>query len=238
MLEKDMNFNNKIAWMFFPCRPFDAWIAIQEKLLGCRRANGIPQFLVMTTHPPCFSLGRGESNQPEKNFKVPIERNGDHLFCRSIPVFPANRGGAVTYHSPGILGCYTIFAHLPLALADYFLIYEKALSTILTSFGLHPSKYNPHAPEMWIDNRKIASVGVRFIGPKSNTILYGFNLNVNGDLSPFSYIYPCGRRDEYQEATSLEAELGYPMDIREIAKQIAKEIISHIQRAIIKEKPS
>lgn len=235
MLQKNMDFNNQIVWMFFRCRPFDAWIAAQKKLREYRQANKIPQFIVMATHPPCFSLGDGETIEPEKNFKVPLERSGAQLSCQSIPVFFTNRGGAATYHSPGILGCYTIFAHLPLTIADYFLIYEHTFRDIFASFELQPSRHNPHAPEMWIDDKKITSVGILFSGPISNTISYGFNLNVGGDLSPFSLIYPCGRRDEYQKTTSLETELRRHIDMGKVAEQMVKKIIFYT-RQIIKEK--
>jgi len=51
---------------------------------------------------------------------------------------------------------------------------------------------------VWVDDRKIASIGVS---------THGFAVNVENDLTPFEWIVPCGL--EGVAMTSLERELGH-----------------------------
>ena len=44
--------------------------------------------------------------------------------------------------------------------------------------------------------------------------MHGFALNVNTDLNYFNYIHPCGFVDK--GVTSMEKELGHPVDLSEI----------------------
>ena len=46
--------------------------------------------------------------------------------------------------------------------------------------------------------------------------MHGIGFNVNSDLSYFSHIIPCGIDDK--AVTSMEAELGKPLDMNEVAE--------------------
>jgi lipoyl(octanoyl) transferase len=46
--------------------------------------------------------------------------------------------------------------------------------------------------------------------------MHGFAMNVNTDLSYFNHIVPCGITDK--SVTSMEKELGQPVDFKEVAK--------------------
>ncbi len=50
--------------------------------------------------------------------------------------------------------------------------------------------------------------------------LHGFALNVNTDLDYFKGIIPCGISDK--PVTSMQAVLGHPVDIAEVADRVAK----------------
>jgi lipoyl(octanoyl) transferase len=74
---------------------------------------------------------------------------------------------------------------------------------------------------VWIDPhipgkaRKICAIGVkssRFV------TMHGFALNINTDLSHFSFINPCGFVDK--GVTSLEKELGVKQDFELAKKQL------------------
>ena len=79
---------------------------------------------------------------------------------------------------------------------------------------------SPGETGIWIDpgmkgrERKICALGVRC----SRWItMHGFALNVNTDLSWFGNIIPCGIADK--QVTSLEKELGRPVDAEEVKER-------------------
>ncbi|HEX9105395.1 MAG TPA: lipoyl(octanoyl) transferase, partial [Polyangia bacterium] len=71
---------------------------LQQELVAQRQAGAIADTLVLVEHPDVITLGRRQSSQA--NVVAP----GD------IPVFEIERGGDVTYHGPGQLVGYPIFA--------------------------------------------------------------------------------------------------------------------------------
>jgi lipoate-protein ligase B len=61
---------------------------------------------------------------------------------------------------------------------------------------------------VWVNNKKIASIGVRI---RKWITSHGFALNVNNDLKPFSYMIPCGIKDI--EITSMKEVLNRKVDM-------------------------
>jgi lipoate-protein ligase B len=56
---------------------------------------------------------------------------------------------------------------------------------------------------VWVDERKIASIGVHF---SRGVTTHGFAVNVDNDLAPFGWVVACGLPDV--RMTSLSLELG------------------------------
>jgi lipoate-protein ligase B len=77
------------------------------------------------------------------------------------------------------------------------------------------------APGVWTHDKqgevKIASIGARI---DRGITLHGFALNVNNDLSPFSYIVPCGIQG--CRMTSMEELRQMPISLPAVAEQIAE----------------
>ncbi|MGH9138509.1 MAG: lipoyl synthase [Acidimicrobiales bacterium] len=126
----------------------------------------------------------------------------------------ADRGGDVTYHGPGQLVGYPIIT-LPTkaGVADtpaYVHALERCLIDTLADVGLPGATRLDDYPGVWIDDRKIAAIGVRQI--KGRT-MHGFALNVSPDLSYFGHIVPCGIADK--AVTSLAAE-GVDASMRDV----------------------
>jgi lipoyl(octanoyl) transferase len=121
-------------------------------------------------------------------------------------VVETDRGGRVTYHGPGQLVGY------PIVRVDDVVAYvrtmERALVAALAEAGLDAHARADEGPDytgVWIDERKIASIGVHVARGVST---HGFAVNVENDLQPFEWIVPCGL--EGVRMTSVSKELHAP----------------------------
>ena len=89
----------------------------------------------------------------------------------------------------------------------------KAVIGLLRGYGLKP-ELKSGQPGIWIDNAKIASVG---ISVKEWVTSHGLALNVNTDLSGYKYIVPCGQPG--QAITSMRQALGVSLDFAKVKKR-------------------
>ena len=108
----------------------------------------------------------------------------------AIPVVQVDRGGQVTYHGPGQLIVYLLLdvkrsQSGPRAIVTGI---EQAIIKVLQSFGIQ-SCARPEAPGVYIDEAKVAALGLRFRKQRS---YHGLSFNLDMDLEPFSRINPCG----------------------------------------------
>ena len=110
-----------------------------------------------------------------------------------IPVVQVDRGGQVTYHGPGQLVIYLMIdiKRLGVGARDLVTAIENAIISTLSLYQLN-AKIKGGAPGVYIDDAKIASLGLRIRKGKS---FHGLSLNVDMDLEPFARINPCGHKD-------------------------------------------
>lgn len=158
--------------------------------------NRAGEELWIVEHKPTLSLGRGEKGQ---NIYLPVE----WIVSQGFEVTEVNRGGMVTYHGPGQLVAYPIL-HLQkhhLGVRDYIHLLEQSMIDTLATYGLVGLR-KPGAPGIYIDNRKVGSVGIHV---RKGVSIHGLALNVSPNLQHFSLIRPCGLMD--MEVTSIEREL-------------------------------
>lgn len=135
-----------------------------------------------------------------------LGRNGDpaHILDPAgIPVVNSDRGGQVTYHGPGQLIVYTLFDLDRLRIGVRTLVsgLENAAIACLAQYGVH-AVARRDAPGVYVDDRKIAALGLRI---RRGYSYHGLSLNVDMDLAPFATINPCGFQG--MEVTRL-ADLG------------------------------
>jgi lipoyl(octanoyl) transferase len=78
------------------------------------------------------------------------------------------------------------------------------------------------APGVYVDGRKIASVGLRV---RRGASYHGMALNIDVDLEPFSRINPCGFSD--LEVTNLRA-LGIHRDTESITQQVQDLLLAQL----------
>lgn len=128
-------------------------------------------------HDPVFTQGQaGDASH--------ILNAGD------IPVVQVDRGGQVTYHGPGQQVMYFMI-DLPkrnLGVRKLVTAIEDTVIAMLADSGIEANA-DPKAPGVYVDGRKIASLGLRI---KKGRSFHGLALNVDMDLAPFLQINPCG----------------------------------------------
>jgi len=141
-------------------------------LKGGRRAE-----LWCVQHPSVFT--QGQAGKAEHVLK-PGE----------IPIVQSDRGGQVTYHGPGQVILYTLIPmkHFSLNVRELVSLLENTVIALLESYGVS-SQARPDAPGVYVEDRKIASLGLRI---RHGVSYHGVALNVCMDLEPFSRINPCG----------------------------------------------
>ena len=65
---------------------------------------------------------------------------------------------------------------------------ENSIIATLAAYGI-ASAADPQRPGVYVDGKKIASLGLRI---KNGSVYHGLALNVDMDLAPFAHINPCG----------------------------------------------
>jgi lipoyl(octanoyl) transferase len=109
---------------------------------------------------------------------------------QGIDIVESDRGGKVTYHGPGQLVGYPIVRIDDVV--EYVASLERALVSALGEVGITARGRSEDGREftgVWVEDRKIASIGVHVSG---GVTTHGFAVNVENDLQPFSWIVPCG----------------------------------------------
>jgi len=152
-------------------------LALQQRLRAERQAGTIEDVLLLLEHDPVYT--RGRRSDPGE---LPVARN--------IPVVDVDRGGKVTYHGPGQLVGYPIMAVSDVV--AFVRSMERAIVAALAGEGIDARSRADEGPDytgVWVDDRKIASIGVHV---QRGVTTHGFAINVDGDLTPWQWIVPCG----------------------------------------------
>lgn len=181
-------------------------LALQHRLLA-RRLEGtlFNDVLVVLEHFPVFTLGRRGGSE---HLKV----SQDFLDARGIAVIPAERGGDITYHGPGQLILYPIvdLQHHRLAVTDYVARLEAVMIHLAARWGAHAER-RPENRGVWVGAKKLGSVG---IAVRKHIAFHGLAFNAAVDLTPFSWIDPCGLSGV--QMTSLSIETGNPVSMEHV----------------------
>jgi lipoyl(octanoyl) transferase len=115
----------------------------------------------------------------------------EHLLAPGdIPLVQVDRGGQVTYHGPGQLVAYPLLdiRRRNLSVRDLVDGIEQAIINTLAVFDIQAQR-NPGAPGVYVDEAKIASLGLRI---RKGCSFHGLSLNIDMDTEPFTRINPCG----------------------------------------------
>lgn len=182
---------------------------LMRKLARLKVRRSFPQVLFLVEHEPVITLGYRAGDQeiliPEKE-----------LQSKGIKVFKIERGGLATYHGPGQLVGYPIFdlREANLGLPKFVRLLEEVIISSLTDFGLD-SERKPGFPGVWVNNKKIASIG---LSARRWITSHGLAINYAPDLSHFDCINPCGLGEGTM--TSIARLLNTVVDHHRLRKRV------------------
>ncbi|AWY01305.1 octanoyltransferase [Marinomonas primoryensis] len=161
-------------------------------------------------HPPLFTQGQAGKLE--------------HLLAPGdIPVIQVDRGGQVTYHGPGQLVAYVLIdlKRLGIGVRDLVNVLENAIVHTLKA-NLIEAYAKPDAPGVYVDEQKIASLGLRV---RRGCSFHGLALNVDMDLTPFNRINPCG----YQGLQMVDMKrLNKNINVSNIKVQLANQLAEQL----------
>lgn len=171
--------------------------------------------LWLTQHNPVFTQGQAGKKE--------------HILNQgNIPIVQSDRGGQVTYHGPGQLVIYLLIdiKRRKIGVRQMVSLIEDSVIELLARFQI-TALAKSDAPGVYIDNKKIASLGLRV---RNGRTYHGVSLNIDMDLSPFQFINPCG----YQglQMTQLIEQL-HDCDFDTIGKQLSDIMITRLETATI-----
>jgi lipoyl(octanoyl) transferase len=168
-------------------------------------------YLLFCEHPHVFTIGK---NGDQSNLLV----DNKLMISRGIEYFHIERGGDITYHGPGQQVVYPIFDldEFKMNTREYVNRLEEAVIETLRAFSISAGRLEG-AAGIWVDTdkptvcRKICAIGIR---SSRRVTMHGIALNVNTDLSFFSYMNPCGFVDK--GVTSMQKEIGNAIDFETV----------------------
>ena len=189
------------------------------------RDTGTPDELWIVEHPPVFTLGLGA----DRGHLLA----GPGVPAHDIPVVQTDRGGEVTFHGPGQVVIYLLIdlrRSKPggkLYARQFVTKIEQAIINVLQAYNLEGERI-AGAPGIYIaagphKGAKIAALGLKVRG--NGCTYHGVSLNVAMDLSPFSWINPCG----YSGLATVDMRtMGVQAALADVQQQLAAELVRQL----------
>lgn len=170
---------------------------VQDAFVARKVADpDLPDLILLCEHPPVFTLGRRGGREFLRVSEAFLAEKG-------VGVEACGRGGLITYHGPGQLVAYPVWnlQRRGLGVRSFVEGLEAAMVETVACCGIGASG-NPAARGLWVASRKMGSIG---IAVHRQVSFHGIAINLDLDLTPFSWISPCGLSIAM---TSVEKERG------------------------------
>lgn len=184
---------------------YEAALSWQSERAEAVSRGALPEVVALLEHPPIYTQGR---------------RGGREHVLEPLraPIVDTDRGGDVTFHGPGQLVVWPILRirERGIGIARYVRALEQVAIETTGHFGVEAERARGR-PGVWIENRKLASIGVRV---QSGVSRHGLALNCETDLSWFGSIRACGV--EGGVPTSLSAETGRSVGVDEAGDVLSR----------------
>jgi lipoyl(octanoyl) transferase len=181
---------------------------LQKRLVDERKAQSIPDQLLLLEHPPVITLGvKARADRSH------VLATDEELEREGVEIFETGRGGDVTFHGPGQLVGYPILDLNPdrRDVHRYVRDLEEVLIRMAARFGVSATRVSG-LTGIWVGDDKLAAIGVRIARWVTS---HGFAFNVTTNLRHFGLIVPCGITGK--GVTSLEALVGQPVRMTDVA---------------------
>lgn len=184
------------------------------------RTAATPDELWIVEHPPVFTLGLAAD---PSHVRTPHQ----------IPVVPTDRGGEVTYHGPGQVVIYLLMdlkrnPNARLFAREFVHSIEQAVIDTLAAYNLAGER-KAGAPGIYMatgpwQGAKIAALGLKV---RANGCTYhGVSLNATMDLTPFSWINPCG----YPGLQTIDMHtLGVTVPLHDVQLALANNLLKQLK---------
>ena len=184
------------------------------------RNSATPDTIWIVQHPAVFTLG--------------LAADPSHVLdAHHIPIVQSDRGGEVTYHAPGQAILYLLFDlrrkdKKNLLPREFVSAIEQAVIDTLAAYNLDTERH-AGAPGIYVADgawkgAKIAALGLKIRG--NGCTYHGVALNVAMDLTPFSWINPCG----YAGLATVDMQtLGITVPLHDVQQSLASSLIQHLK---------
>lgn len=201
---------------------------LQYDLVNAKKENIIEHdMVILTEHTPVFTLGK---NGGLENLNC----SASFLKSENIQIVPTTRGGNITFHGPGQIILYPIIDlfSMKIDIPSYVHMLEQVMILTCSEFNID-SKRNSKNPGIWLkqnkkkdgktENYKIGSIGISL---KQGISFHGLALNIDLDLTPFSWINPCGFNDikitSFKDILKKSNEHNFQVNIKDVKKALLK----------------
>ena len=200
---------------------YETTFAAMRAFTDARTATTADELWIVE-HPPVFTLG--------------LAADPSHVLDpHDIPVVETDRGGEVTYHGPGQVVIYLLLdlrrhkADARLFARELVNKIEQAVIDTLAAYNLACER-KPGAPGIYVSDgpaqgAKIAALGLKIRG--NGCTYHGVSLNVAMDLTPFTWINPCG----YEDLATIDMQsLGAQATLSEVQNALADKLSKSLSR--------
>ena len=185
----------------------EAWDLQKAFWEGRSLGRTADDYLLLVEHPHTYTVGR---NGDGSNLLIAESSLADI----DAEIHYVDRGGDITYHGPGQLVGYPIFAipRLPngFDMVGHVRRIEQLIIAALADLGVS-AWAERGLTGVWTERGKVAAIGVRV---SRGVSMHGFAINVHPNLDYFGKIIPCGISD--RSVTSLSELLGRQVSIEEV----------------------
>jgi lipoyl(octanoyl) transferase len=200
---------------------YETTFAAMRAFTDARTAKTADELWVVE-HPPVFTLGLAADTAHVLN-------------AHDIPVVQTDRGGEVTYHGPGQVVIYLLLdlrrhkADARLFARELVNKIEQAVIDTLAAYNLACER-KPGAPGIYLSDgpaqgAKIAALGLKIRG--NGCTYHGVSLNVAMDLTPFTWINPCG----YEDLATIDMQsLGAQTTLSAVQNALAEKLSKSLSR--------
>lgn len=190
----------------------DAW-ELQGNLIMARKERILPDDIVLfLEHPAVFTLGRRGGREYMLVSDEFLEKAG-------VQVIQVERGGNITFHGPGQLVVYPIvdLQTARIKVVDFVTGLEEVMLRTAENWGIAAER-NAANRGIWVGPHKMGSIGIAI---RRGISFHGLALNVHTDLTPFSWIQPCGLQNVAM--TTMQQETAQKLSMKQVRVVLKKQ---------------